>query len=77
MLEDRHKLSRLWEELTVQNARLQPGQAIPFAFGPDSFKRHRHLAAEAGIPVQVVESDSLLFDIDLPEDYQLAFNSLG
>lgn len=56
---------------------LQPGQAIPFAFGPDSFQRHRHLAAEAGIPVRVVQSDSLLFDIDLPEDYQLAFNSLG
>ena len=56
---------------------LQPAQAIPFAFGRDSFQRHRHLAAEAGIPVRVVESDSLLFDIDLPEDYQLAFNSRG
>ena len=53
---------------------LQPAQAIPFAFGRDSFQRHRHLAEEAGIPVRVVESDSLLFDIDLPEDYQLAFN---
>ncbi len=56
---------------------LQPAQAIPFAFGRDSFQRHKHLAAEAGIPVQVVESDSLLFDIDLPKDYQLAFNSRG
>ncbi len=56
---------------------LQPAQAIPFAFGPDSFQRHQRLAAEAGIPVQVVESDSLLFDIDLPEDYQLAFTSSG
>ncbi len=56
---------------------LQPAQAIPFAFGRDSFQRHRHLAAEAGIPVRIVESDSLLFDIDLPEDYQLAFNSRG
>ena len=56
---------------------LQPAQAIPFAFGRDSFQRHRHLAEEAGIPVRVVESDSLLFDIDLPEDYQLAFNSRG
>jgi len=54
---------------------LQPAHAIPFAFGRDSFQRHKHLAAKAGIPVQVVESDSLLFDIDLPEDYRLVFNS--
>ncbi len=56
---------------------LQPAQAIPFAFGPDSFLRHQRLAAEAGIPVRVVESDSLLFDIDLPEDYRLAFDNRG
>ena len=56
---------------------LQPGQAIPFAFGRDSFQRHRRLAEEAGIPVRVVESDSLLFDIDLPEDYRLVFDSCG
>ncbi len=56
---------------------LQPVHAIPFAFGRDSFLRHQRLAAEAGIPVQVVESDSLLFDIDLPEDYRLVFNSDG
>ena len=56
---------------------LQPAHAIPFAFGCDSFQRHQRLAAEAGIPVQVVESDSLLFDIDLPEDYLLVFNSRG
>ena len=56
---------------------LQPAQAIPFAFGRHSFQRHRHLAEEAGIPVRVVESDSLLFDIDLPEDYHLVFNSRG
>ena len=54
---------------------LQPVQAIPFAFGRDSFQRHRRLAVEAGIPVRVVESDSLVFDIDLPGDYELAFGS--
>ena len=53
---------------------LQPAQAIPFAFGRDSFLRHQRLAAQAGIPVHVVQSDSLLFDIDLPEDYRLVFN---
>ena len=56
---------------------LQPAQAIPFAFGRDSFQRHRHLAEEAGIPVHIVESDSLLFDIDLPEDYRLVFDNRG
>ena len=56
---------------------LQPAQAIPFAFGPDSFLRHQRLAAEAGIPVRVVESDSLLFDIDLPEDYRIFFDNRG
>ena len=56
---------------------LQPGQAIPFAFGRDSFRRHRRLAVEAGIPVRVVESASLLFDVDLPEDYRLVFNCSG
>ena len=56
---------------------LQPAQAIPFAFGRDSFLRHQRLAAEAGIPIRVVESDSLLFDIDLPEDYRLVFDSRG
>ena len=53
---------------------LQPAQAIPFAFGRDSFRRHQRLAVEAGIPVRVVESASLLFDVDLPEDYRLVFN---
>ena len=56
---------------------LQPGQAIPFAFGRDSFRRHQRLAAGAGIPVRVVESASLLFDVDLPEDYRLVFNCSG
>ena len=56
---------------------LQPAQAIPFAFGRASFQRHRHLAEEAGIPVHIVESDSLLFDIDLPEHYRLVFDSRG
>ena len=49
---------------------LQPAQAIPFAFGRGSFERHQRLAEEADIPVRVVESPSLLFDIDLPEDYE-------
>ncbi len=51
---------------------LQPAQAIPFAFGRGSFRRHQRLAEEADIPVRVVESASLAFDVDLPEDYDRA-----
>ena len=53
---------------------LQPAQAIPFAFGRASFQRHQRLAAAAGIPVHVIESASLVFDVDLPEDYRHVFN---
>ena len=49
---------------------LQPPQAIPFAFGRDSFRAHCRLARDAGIPAHVVRSDSLLFDVDLPDDYR-------
>ncbi|MXY92640.1 MAG: 2-phospho-L-lactate guanylyltransferase [Caldilineaceae bacterium SB0670_bin_27] len=53
---------------------LQPAQVIPFAFGRDSFLRHQRLAAQAGIPVHVFQSDSLFFDIDQPEDYRRVFS---
>lgn len=48
---------------------LQPAQAIPFAFGQGSFRRHQCLAEEARLPLRVVESASLAFDVDLPQDY--------
>ena len=54
---------------------LQPVHAIPFSFGPDSFLRHQRLAAQAGIPVRIVKSDSLLFDVDRPEDYEAILTS--
>lgn len=51
---------------------LQPAWAIPFAFGPGSFQRHQQLAQAAGLPVRVVESATLAFDVDWPEDYARA-----
>jgi 2-phospho-L-lactate/phosphoenolpyruvate guanylyltransferase len=47
---------------------LRPVGAIEFAFGVDSFERHRLLAREAGLDARVSELPRLAFDIDLPED---------
>jgi 2-phospho-L-lactate/phosphoenolpyruvate guanylyltransferase len=47
---------------------LRPPDAIPFAFGPQSFARHRALAEAAGCAVSVVCTPSLAYDLDLPED---------
>jgi 2-phospho-L-lactate guanylyltransferase len=42
--------------------------AIASRFGPDSFRRHVQAAAEADLPVAVVESEEIGFDLDLPGD---------
>jgi len=46
----------------------RPPRAIPARFGPDSFRRHVHLAAERGLPVSVVRRRELSFDLDRPDD---------
>lgn len=45
-----------------------PADAVPFAFGPDSFARHRASAAERGLATVVVERSGLAFDLDTPAD---------
>jgi len=50
---------------------LRPPTAIEFAFGPHSFTRHCALAAAAGLPQRVVDSPTLAFDIDWPQDLAL------
>ncbi len=47
---------------------LCPPDAIPYAFGEDSFARHRALAAAAGVTVHVIHSATLALDVDYPED---------
>ena len=49
---------------------LQPPQAIPFAYGPNSFERHCHLAEKANIPYTVLDSPTLAFDLDWPDDLE-------
>ena len=45
-----------------------PADAIAFRFGTDSLARHREAAAEAGLPLTVVERPGLAFDLDTPAD---------
>ena len=46
----------------------RPPRCIPSRFGPDSFERHRALAAAKGLPVAVVREPALAFDVDRPDD---------
>ena len=45
-----------------------PADAIPFAFGPDSFAAHRAAAQSAGVPFVAVNRPGLAFDLDTPAD---------
>jgi 2-phospho-L-lactate guanylyltransferase len=46
----------------------RPPTAIDARFGLDSFRRHLEAAAEADLPVSVVERAELAFDLDEPDD---------
>ena len=45
-----------------------PPLALPFAYGRNSFERHRQLAAERNLQVEVFPSAPLALDIDTPDD---------
>jgi 2-phospho-L-lactate guanylyltransferase len=46
----------------------RPVRTIPSRFGPDSYRRHLQEAAEARVPVAIVEVRELGFDLDTPND---------
>ena len=46
----------------------RPPRAIAAHFGPDSYRRHLEAAAEADLPIAVVERPELAFDLDAPND---------
>ena len=46
----------------------RPPDALPFAFGPDSFEAHLEAARKRGLDVQVCESPHLAFDLDTAGD---------
>jgi 2-phospho-L-lactate guanylyltransferase len=50
---------------------LWPPDVLDFDFGPDSFRRHCDQAARKGLAVSVVESSTLAFDLDRPQDLAL------
>jgi 2-phospho-L-lactate guanylyltransferase len=45
----------------------RPPRAIPARFGPDSFRKHGDSAATRGLPLSVIDTPGLAFDLDLPE----------
>ena len=47
---------------------LTPPVVIPPAFGEDSGRRHARLARERDVPVRLVSSDTLAFDLDTEAD---------
>lgn len=47
---------------------LPTASAFTFSYGPGSFARHLEHSHGLGIPVRVVHSPSLAWDVDLPED---------
>ncbi|HRJ44913.1 MAG: 2-phospho-L-lactate guanylyltransferase [Caldilineaceae bacterium] len=50
---------------------LSPPDVIAPAFGTGSFARHRLLAQQAGLRVEIVESANLAWDVDTPDEYAL------
>ena len=49
---------------------VSPPQLISFAFGRDSFARHRAAAVALGIQPAIYRSPTIAFDLDTPEDWQ-------
>jgi len=47
---------------------LRPADALPFAFGPNSFDAHLNAARERGLSIKVCERTRLAFDLDTAED---------
>lgn len=46
----------------------RPPDSISARFGPDSYRRHVEAAAEAELPLSVVERPEIAFDLDTPDD---------
>jgi 2-phospho-L-lactate guanylyltransferase len=46
----------------------RPPDALPFAFGPDSFEAHLEAARKRGLDVKVCERSHLAFDLDTAGD---------
>jgi 2-phospho-L-lactate guanylyltransferase len=47
---------------------IRPPSAIDFRFGPDSYAQHSREASARGVPMETLRIESLLNDVDEPED---------
>lgn len=50
---------------------VNPAGLIEYGYGPGSFQRHSERAVAAGAKLEVLQSDVLGLDLDLPEDLEL------
>ncbi len=50
---------------------VNPAGLIEYGYGPGSFQRHSERAKEAGAKLEIVHSEILGLDLDLPEDLEL------
>jgi 2-phospho-L-lactate/phosphoenolpyruvate guanylyltransferase len=50
---------------------INPAGLIEYGYGPGSFQRHRTRALKAGARLEVICSDHLGLDLDLPEDLEM------
>lgn len=51
---------------------LHPPTLVPFAFGPNSYEKHKQAAHRAGAHIEVYRSTGTALDIDTPDDLALA-----
>jgi len=54
---------------------IRPADAMPFAFGPGSYKAHQRMAKEHGLEVQIFKQASVSYDVDTLEDLQALIDS--
>jgi 2-phospho-L-lactate guanylyltransferase len=53
---------------------VRPPDVIEFRFGPGSYAQHEREASARGVPFETLRIDSLLHDIDEPEDVRYLLN---
>ena len=49
---------------------VNPAGLIAYGYGPGSFQRHKFRASQAGARLEIIQSDHLGLDLDLPEDLE-------
>lgn len=57
-----------WRDQGTNALLVNPAGLITYAFGELSFLEHQRSAEQAGAQVQIYRSESVAFDLDLPED---------